>query len=166
MRAYEVRIIDWSSGLCSSDLDALQPGGRVQRTERGEAAVGGGRSADAHDHAGGAHVECGDDELADALGRGRDGVVALGPAHEVETRREGHLDDRGPPVEAPADLDRSTARAGHRRRAGRAAAGVERPLPTGGHRHLDRKRGEVDNAGYVRGDLRRWRNIQKKNNIN
>src|SRR3546814_16815386 len=97
MRAYEVRIIDWSSGLCSSDLDALQPGGRVQRTERGEAAVGGGRSADAHEHAGGAHVECGDDELADALGRGRDGVVALGTAHEAETRREGHLESRGPP---------------------------------------------------------------------
>ena len=67
----------------------------VEGGEGGQAAVGGGRAAHADDHPGGAGVEGGRDQLAGAPRRRPQGVVALGPAQQVEARRPGHLHHRG-----------------------------------------------------------------------
>src|SRR3546814_1453624 len=43
MTAYELRIIDWSSDVCSSDLERLHPSGaEVRRSRRAEGADRGG----------------------------------------------------------------------------------------------------------------------------
>ena len=109
--------------------------GGVDGGEGGQAAVGGGRPAHAHDHPGGAGVEGGRDQLAGAPGRRPQRVVALGPAHQVEARRPGHLQHRGAVgLHPPLGLHRVAEGTVDGRVAGRTAQGLERALAAVGHR--------------------------------
>ena len=118
-------------------LDAAQPLRGVDRPHRPEAAVGGGRSAEADDDLARSGVEGEVDQLAGAGGRRGHRVVALGPADEGEAGGRGHLDDRGVPRQPPAGLHRITERTGDGGRAVGAAEHVEGPLAAVGHRDLD-----------------------------
>src|SRR3546814_4747948 len=72
--AYEMRISDWSSDVCSSDLDALDVGIEVGEKAVRLGGVGGtARTTGSRGRRVGGHVELGRVELA---GRG---IVAIGP---------------------------------------------------------------------------------------
>ena len=131
----QIRRVDERRANVARDLqlDAAQPLQGVDGPQRAEAAVGRGRSADADDDAPRARIERGGDQLAGAVGRRRDRVVAVGAADELEARRQRHLDDgsRCRSAASSAAPDRRAARSrascGWRRRARRACLRRRRP---------------------------------------
>lgn len=119
------------------EADAAESVHRVQSPQRTQAAVGGGRPADADDDVAGTQVECDGDELSGAVGRRRHRVVALGTADQLESRGSGHLDDGTAAVQPPHGLDRVAERAADDAAAVRSPQSVERSLSPVGHRGHD-----------------------------
>ena len=115
-------------------FDAPVASRRPHGPERSEAAVGGGRAADRHDHASGAHLDGLADQLAGAGSGGVEGLVLLSASGQQQPRRRRHLDDRRRALEAPARLDGLPQRAGHGGAAVGPAQNGERALATVGHR--------------------------------
>lgn len=87
------------------EIDTPQSRERDHGPEGAQTAVGRRRSAQAHDDPPGARLDRRHDELARAVGARGEWVVARWPTHQRQTRRLGHLDDRGPAREPPAGLD-------------------------------------------------------------
>ena len=98
---------------------------RRHRPQRPEPAVGGRRAADADDDAARPRLDGDRDQLPGAVGRGRDRIVALGPADERQAARTGHLDHRELAGQPPTGLDGVAERSGHRRGAVRATQCVQ-----------------------------------------
>ena len=105
-----------------------------QRPQRSEPSVGGGRAADADDDPPGAPLERRLDEFARPVGGGRQRIVAFGAAHELQTRRLGHLDDCRAAAEAPTGRDEVAQGVRHHRVAIGSAEGVQGALPAVGQR--------------------------------
>lgn len=129
--------VDEAGPHVTGDLEIDTPKSRERDhgTERTQTAVGGRRSAQAHDDASGARLDRRHDQLARAVGARGERVVARWPTHQRQARRLGHLDHRGPAREPPTGLDRVAEWTGHRGDPVWAAQGIEGALATIGERN-------------------------------
>ncbi len=118
-------------------VPAVERGVGVEFLDRGEAAVGGRRPAQADDHPAGTPGDRGGDELAGAAGGGPHGVVALGATGQDQPRRQGALHDGHAVVaQAPLRVDAAAQGPGDGGAPVGAAERVERSLAAVGQGEL------------------------------
>ncbi len=149
----------------NDEIDPLQPAERVQRPERRESAIGRRGSTEPDDDSLRSRVDGGRDQLAGPGRARRQGIVAIGPADEVEPGGGRHLDDGHAAPKPPRSVDRIAERARDSGDPVGSTQGIERPFsaigqwshPDGGTggfgpvsegaRHLGRARGPAELVG-------------------
>jgi molybdopterin synthase sulfur carrier subunit len=94
-------------------VDAGDPPRRADGLHRSKASVGGGAAAETDDDSASTGSNGGEDEFANTGGGGVERTILFSPSCDGEPRGERHFDDGGPPIDAPAGVNRSPERPGH-----------------------------------------------------